>query len=113
MTVLTKSASADVNGEAIVSISPEKSGIQWAVAQSSCETRPFRGTAQVTTRFNENYLTSSAVLPSTAGGAPAITLQANDRLSYEFIGCTQGDSCVVTIYYTESQWGTVPRVDVV
>lgn len=113
MTVLSQSASADINGEATVTISPQKSGIQWAVAQSSVETRPYRGTAQCETRFNENFLTSSAVLPATAGGAPAITLQANDNLSFRFTGCTQGDSCVVTIYYTESPWGTIPRVDVV
>lgn len=113
MTALTKSAQAGAAGTATVNISPDKSGIQWAVAQISVECRPSRVTQQVTTRFNGNYYSSSAVLPSVASGAPAQMLQAVDILSFDFIGCTAGDSCIVSIYYTESQWGTMPRVDVV
>lgn len=113
MTALTKSAQASAAGTATVNISPDKSGIQWAVAQISVECRPSRVTQQVTTRLNGNYYTSSAVLPSVASGSPAQLLQAIDVLSFEFIGCTVGDSCIVTISYTESPWGTIPRVDVV
>lgn len=113
MTVLTKSSQAGAAGTATVNISPDKSGIQWAVAQISAECRPSRITQQMTTRFNGNYYSSTSVLPSTASGAPAQTLQAIDVFSFDFVGCTAGDSCVVSLYYTESPWGTVPRVDVV
>ncbi len=113
MTAITKSVQANVAGLATVSFSPDKSGIQWAVAQISAECRPSRVTQQVTTRLNGNYYTSSAVLPSVASGAPAQLLQAIDILSFDFIGCTAGDNCIVTLSYTESPWGTIPRVDVV
>lgn len=113
MAARTYSAQAKADGTATVSISPDKSGIQWAVAQTSAECKPSRNTQQVTTRLNDNYVTSSSVLPSTASGAPAVTLQATDKLTFDFTGCTQGDSCIVFILYNESQWGTIPRVDVV
>lgn len=113
MTALSSSAQAAADGTATVNISPSKSGIQWAVAQITAECKPSRNTQQVTVRVNGNYYTSSAVLPSTASGAPAQMLQATDTMSFAFSGCTAGDSCIVTIYYTESPWGTTPRVDVV
>lgn len=107
------SVQAGAAGTATVRISPSKSGIQWAIAQISVECIPARVTQQVTMRKNGNYYTSSAVMPSVASGTPAMLLQATDTLTADFLGCTAGDSCIVTIYYTESQWGTVPRVDVV
>jgi hypothetical protein len=113
MAILTRTGQADSSGTATVTISPDKSGIQWAVAQIACESFPARTTAQVVTRFNGSLLTTSAVIPSVASGAPAITLQAIDQLTFLFTGLTQGDTTNVTIYYNESPWGTIPRVDVV
>ena len=113
MTALSASAQANASGTATVSISPNKSGIQWAVAQISVECKPSRATQNVTVRVNGNYFTSSASMPDVASGAPAQMLQAMDIMTFDFAGCTSGDSCIVTIYYTESQWGSVPRVDVV
>jgi hypothetical protein len=109
----TYSVQAGAAGTATARISPTKSGIQWAIAQISIECIPSRTTQQVTVRKNGNYYTSSAVLPSVASGTPAMLLQANDMVTADFIGCTAGDSCIVTISYNESPWGTVPRVDVV
>jgi len=107
------SVQAGASGTATVNISPDKSGVQWAIAQLSSECIPSRVTQQVTVRKNGNYYTSSAVLPSTASGTPALLLQATDTLAVTFTGCTAGDNCIVTIFYTESPWGSVPRVDVV
>lgn len=113
MPMTSRTATAKADGTCTVNISPDKSGIQWTVGQTTVETNPFRGTAQCTTRFNGRYVTSSAVLPATAGGSPAINLQAMDVLSFDMVGMTLGDVAVVTIYYTESKWGTDPNADVV
>lgn len=42
-----------------------------------------------------------------------MNLQASDTLTFDFAGLTSGDTAIVTIYYTESQWGSIPRADVV
>lgn len=106
-------ARAGAAGTCTVTIRPELSGVQWTIAQIGVETQPARVTAQATTRMNGNYLTSTAVMPSTSSGVPAVNLQASDTLTFDFIGMTSGDTAVVTIYYTESPWGTIPRADVV
>lgn len=106
-------ARANASGACTISISPDKSGIQWTIAQVGVESQPVRTTGTVTTRLNGNYVTSSAVLPTASSGAPAFNLQTNDKLTFDFAGLTSGDTAIVTIYYTESQWGTIPRADVV
>lgn len=101
------------DGTATINISPDKSGIQWTVGQTGVESVPTRTTGTCTTRLNGNYLTSTATLPASAGGQPAINIQATDTLSFLFQGLTQGDSAIVTLYYTETPWGTIPKTDVV
>ena len=113
MATTSRTATAKADGTCTVNISPDKSGIQWTVAQSTVETLPFTGTAQVTTRLDGRYMTSSSVLPATAGGSPAIVLQSMSILSFDLIGMTPGSVAVVTIYYTESVWGSDARADVV
>lgn len=97
----------------IVQVVPNKSGVQWVVAQLGAETVPFRGTASTVVKLNGRYVTSSAVLPSSAGGQPYITLQSKDLLTVEFSGMTAGDQAIVTVFYVETLWGTVPTGEIV
>jgi hypothetical protein len=113
MTALSQSAQANAAGQATVHIAVNKSGLQWAVAQMSVEARPQAVNGACTVLFNGNYYTSTATLPSTAGGQPAITLQAQDDLAFQFVGLAPGATGVVTIYYTETAWGEIPNVSVV
>lgn len=106
-------AVATAAGTASLTISPDKSGIQWTIAQLGFETQPFRATAQCTVRLNGNYLTSTAVAPASTSGQPAVNLQATDKLTFDFVGMTAGDTAIITAYYNESAWGTIPRADVV
>ena len=104
-------ATANAAGIATVTIPPVLSGLQWTVAQSSVETLPTRSGVTCTTTLNGNLVTSTQVVPSTAGGSPAINVQAGDALVYAFTGLTQGDTAKVTLFYNESAWGTPPRTD--
>lgn len=113
MTMLSLSATADATGKATVEITPNKSGVQWTVAQIGVETIPVRPAGNATTRLNGRYVTSTAVLPSSAGGQPFINIQPIDKLSIDFVGLTAGDSCIVSVFYNESLWGETPRADVV
>lgn len=79
----------------------------------SVEARPSSTTGQCTTRMNGNYYTSSSFLPNTAGGQPALTLQAQDILSFDFTGLTPGTTGVVTVWYVEAPWGEIPSALVV
>jgi hypothetical protein len=106
-------ARAKADGTCTVTIQLTKSGVQWVVAQIGAETQPFRSTAQVTMRKNGGYLTSSATLPASSGGNPAILMQGMDTLTFDFVGMTLNDTAVVTLYYVESLWGTIPNGDVV
>lgn len=106
-------ARAGAAGTCTVTIRPELSGVQWTISQIGVESQPARLTGNVTQRLNGNYQTSSSILPSSAGGVPAVNLQASDTLTFDFAGLTSGDTAIVTIYYTESQWGSIPRADVV
>lgn len=113
MTAKAFSATVKADGTCLINISPDKSGIQWTVGQTGVESVPTRATGTVTTRLNGNYLTSTATMPASAGGQPAINMQATDTLSFLFTGLTVGDNAIVTLYYTETPWGTIPKVDVV
>lgn len=113
MTVLSQSAQAGANGAATVTVAVNKSGIQWVVAQMSVEARPASPNGVCTVRMNGNYYTSTATLPATAGGQPALTLQAQDALTFEFSALTPGTTGVVTIWYVETPWGEVPSALVV
>lgn len=113
MTALSLSATANAAGNAVVTVTPNKSGIQWAIAQMSVESRPQSVNGSCNVTFNGNYYTSTATLPSTAGGQPAITLQSQDKLEFTFAGLTPGATGVVTAYYRETAWGDIPDVSVV
>lgn len=104
-------AIANASGVAAVTVPPVLSGLQWTVAQSSVESLPTRSGVTCVTTLNGNLVTSTQVVPATAGGTPAINLQAGDTLVYTFAGLTQGDTAKVTLYYNESPWGTPPRTD--
>jgi hypothetical protein len=104
---------ANAAGVATVTITPDVAGIQWTVAQVGAETQPVRTTATVVTRLNGAYVTSSAILPSSAGGQPFFNLTHSDKMTMEFAGLTLNDVGVVSVYYKESPDGTVPTGDVV
>lgn len=106
-------ARANAAGLATVTITPDVAGIQWTVAQVGAETQPVRTTATVVTRMNGAYVTSSAILPSSAGGQPFFNLLHSDQLTMDFAGLTLNDVGVVSVYYKESPAGTVPTGDVV
>ena len=113
MPILAFSSFAGVGGTTTVRITPNKSGIQWSIAQVGIESVPQRATANATVRVNGRYITSSAILPSSASGTPAINLQYFEEMTVDFVGLTSGDNAVVTVFYTESPWGYTPNVDVV
>jgi hypothetical protein len=113
MTIYSQSAQANAAGAATVSIAVNKSGIQWAVAQYSVEARPAAPAGICTVKLNGNFLDSTVTLPATSSGSPAITLQAQDQLTFDFTGLAVGSTGVVTLYYVESTWGTIPDVTVV
>jgi len=112
MTMLSESANADANGNATVTFSPAKSGIQWAIGQTALESSQDSDSAQAVMRVNGRLYTSAAFLPQAASGQPALMLQNADILTIDFTGLAVGESAIATIWYNESQWGTVPRVDV-
>lgn len=102
-------ATAGSDGTCTVTVSPYKAGIQWTVGQTAIESLPTRTGATCITKLNGNLLTSSQVIPATAGGQPAINMQATDIMTFEFAGLTAGDTAKVTVYYNESAWGTPPN----
>lgn len=113
MTMGVATASADSTGTAVVTITPDKSGVQWTIAQLGVESVPPRGTATATIRLNGRYVTSTIVMPQSAGGQPFINLQYNDQFTVTFSGLTVKDEAIVTYFYNESLWGTIPKADVV
>jgi hypothetical protein len=113
MTIFSQSAQANASGVATVDIAVNKSGIQWAVAQYSVEARPAAPSGICTVSLNGNFLDSTVTLPATSSGSPAITLQAQDKLTFTFTGLTAGSTGVVTLYYVETPWGQMPNVSVV
>jgi hypothetical protein len=112
MTILSQSATAGANGQAVVTITPGKSGIQWAIGQMSVESSQGSQTGQVFIRVNGKLYTSASFLPMAASGQPALLLQGADIMTATFTGLTAGDSGIVNCWYNESLWGTVPKVDV-
>jgi hypothetical protein len=102
-------ATAGSDGKASITVSPLLSGIQWTVGQTSVESIPIRTGASCTESLNGNLVTNTQIIPSAASGSPAINLQANDKLTFDFAGLTAGDTAKVTIYYNESEWGTPPN----
>lgn len=109
MTGMPFTATADVNGNATVTIPPVKSGLQWTIAQTSVESFPSRVGASCVASLNGNLVTSTQIIPSAASGPPAFNIQAGDQLAFTFSGLTQGDVAKVTLYYNESAWGTPPN----
>jgi hypothetical protein len=112
MTILAQSATAKADGTAVVSISPTKSGVQWAIGQIAVESAQASQTAEATVRVNGRLYTSAQFLPMTASGQPALMLQAADIMTVEFTNLTPGDTAEVSCWYNESPWGEIPRVDV-
>lgn len=112
MTQQALSAIADATGTAVVTISPAKSGIQWAIGQLSVESVQGSQTGQATVRVNGRLYMSAQFLPMVASGTPALMLQGPDISLVTFTGLTPGDVGEVAFWYNESPWGTVPNVQV-
>lgn len=99
------SAFVGASGTATLIIVPDKSGIQWVVAQISVDCSPSRPEGNATVRKNGQYVTSTITLPQTAGGEPALLLQYFDTMTITFSGCQPGDNVIGTVYYNEVPWG--------
>lgn len=113
MTMAAFTATADVTGVATVFVTPDKAGVQWTIGQLGIETRPNNANVSAIVTFNGRYVTSSSVLPSSASGQPAINLQSVDKVTVQFSGMNVGEQAIVTVFYNESLWGTMPTMDVV
>lgn len=99
------SARAASNGTATVEIQQTKSGLVWVVSQMAVESQPVRNTAKCTVKRNGQLMTTTAIVPATAGGNPFYRLNAGDILSFFFENLTSGDTARAIISYEESQWG--------
>lgn len=113
MTVQSFSAFAGAAGTATVRITPNKAGIQWSIAQLSADSSPSRPAGNATVKLNGRYVTSTASLPASSSGQPAILLQYFDEMTVDFVGLTVKDNAIVTVFYDETPWGALPQVDVV
>lgn len=96
---------ANAAGIAVARFQLNRSGIVWVVSQIAVRTSPPRPNAAVTVTRNGQTMTTSSVVPATAGGQPFYRLNNSDVLEATFTGLTLNDDAIVTLSYSESLWG--------
>lgn len=101
--VVSSRAAAD--GTATVHIQHNKSGIVWVVSQLSVQDVPSSSVGQCTVKRNGQLMTTTSIVPATAGGQPFYRLNAGDDLECAFTNLTPSANAIVTASYSETQWG--------
>lgn len=97
------------NGTVTVQCNHNKQNIQWIVWQLSVESSNPNSEGEVrAVRRNGRLITSSFIIPASAQGPPAISLDGNDNLEFDFVGMNAGEEAIVTLFFQEIQVGQVP-----
>jgi hypothetical protein len=96
---------ANAAGIAVCRFQLNRSGVVWVVSQISVRTSPARQNTSVTITRNGQTMTTTSVVPATAGGQPFYRLNNSDVLEATYTGLTVGDSAITTLSYSESLWG--------
>jgi hypothetical protein len=99
------SARAGSDGTATVTVQQNLAGLVWVVSQISVTSEPLRAAANCTVRRNGQLMTTTSIVPATAGGQPFYRLNSGDTLTFEFTNLTANDIARATVSYSESQWG--------
>lgn len=98
------SAIADSTGTGVVTFSSVPAGLVWVVSQMSFETNPVALGSLVTIRRNDRFISQGYGSASTASGTPFLLLNPTDIMSFTWTGMSEGDECIVTLYYTQTTW---------
>lgn len=97
------------NSTVTVQCNHNKQNVQWIVWQMSVESSDTSTEGEVrSVRRNGRLLTSSFIIPASAQGPPAISLDGSDNLEVEFVGMSVGEEAIVTLFFMEVQVGTPP-----
>jgi hypothetical protein len=91
------------------------SGVVWIVSQVSLEVVSAQVSVTAILRKNLRFVSSTNQMPSSASGAPYISLKAGDNLTATWAGLAATDTAIMSLFYREIPWTDLTglQIDVV
>jgi hypothetical protein len=91
------------------------SGVVWIVSQVSLEIVSAQVSVTAVLRKNLRFVSSTNQMPSTASGAPYLSLKAGDQMSAVWSGLVATDTAIMSLFYREIPWTDLTglQIDVV